>query len=114
MSLLIPLHWIQNAAAGMSDIESPSTARAELPRQFSFLSTLALGYSITNSWAGYAGILSIPLVMGGSPTAFFGLVVASIACCFISKHALLTHGNGIDILSANSCWPCRVGVCISH
>ncbi|PYH64672.1 putative GABA permease [Aspergillus vadensis CBS 113365] len=68
----------------MSDIESPGTARAELPRQFSFLSTLALGYSITNSWAGYAGILSIPLVMGGSPTAFFGLVVASIACCFIT------------------------------
>ncbi|RDK46356.1 hypothetical protein M752DRAFT_324076 [Aspergillus phoenicis ATCC 13157] len=68
----------------MSDIESPGTARAGLPRQFSFLSTLALGYSITNSWAGYAGILSIPLVMGGGPTAFFGLFVASIACCFIT------------------------------
>lgn len=88
MSLLSLLPRVQKAAAEMSDIESPGTARAELPRQFSFLSTLALGYSITNSWAGYAGILSIPLVMGGGPTAFSGLCVASIACCFISKHVL--------------------------
>lgn len=69
----------------MADIEGAGAHRAELPRQFTFFSTAALGFSITNSWLGYSGILSTPLIMGGSPTAFFGLVVASVASCIISE-----------------------------
>ncbi|PWY95553.1 amino acid transporter [Aspergillus sclerotioniger CBS 115572] len=70
----------------MADTEGTdtSTPRAELPRQFTFFSTAALGFSITNSWLGYSGVLSTPLIMGGSPTAFFGLIIASIASCIIT------------------------------
>ncbi|PYH93898.1 amino acid transporter [Aspergillus ellipticus CBS 707.79] len=64
--------------------EDTSTPNAELPRQFSLFSAIALGFSITNSWLGYSGTLATPLTMGGSPTAFFGLIVASVASCFIT------------------------------
>ena len=57
----------------------------ELPRQFSLLSTLALGFSMTNSWLGYSATFITPLLMGGSPAVFFGLVGASIASSFISR-----------------------------
>lgn len=57
----------------------------ELPRQFSLLSTLAFGFSMTNSWLGYSATFITPLLLGGSPTVFFGLIAASIASCFISK-----------------------------
>ncbi|PYI04993.1 amino acid transporter [Aspergillus sclerotiicarbonarius CBS 121057] len=68
----------------MADIEGTDAPRAELPRQFTFFSTAALGFSITNSWLAYSGTLSTPLMMGGSPTAFFGLIVASIASFIIT------------------------------
>ncbi|KAJ5951948.1 amino acid transporter [Penicillium vulpinum] len=57
----------------------------ELPRQFSLFSTLAFGFSMTNSWLGYSATFITPLLLGGSPTVFFGLLAASVACCFISK-----------------------------
>ncbi|PLB39140.1 putative GABA permease [Aspergillus candidus] len=56
----------------------------ELPRQFSLLSTLALGFSMTNSWLGYSATFITPLLMGGSPAVFFGLVGASIASSLIT------------------------------
>ncbi|KAL2820121.1 amino acid transporter [Aspergillus granulosus] len=58
--------------------------RDELPRQFSLLSTVALGFSMTNSWLGYSATFITPLLMGGSPAVFFGLIGASIASCFIT------------------------------
>ncbi|PWY69693.1 amino acid transporter [Aspergillus heteromorphus CBS 117.55] len=68
----------------MANSQVSGTNNAELPRQFSLFSTMALGFSITNSWLAYAGTFATPLTMGGSPTAFFGLIVASIASCFIT------------------------------
>lgn len=60
----------------------------ELPRQFSLFSTLAFGFSMTNSWLGYSATFITPLLLGGSPTVFFGLIAASIASCFISRSAI--------------------------
>lgn len=57
----------------------------ELVQRFSILSTLALGFSMTNSWLGYSATFITPLDMGGSPMVIFGLIVASIACCIISR-----------------------------
>lgn len=56
----------------------------ELPRQFSFFATLSLAFSITNSWIGYSATFVTPLLAGGGPTVFFGLLVATIACSFIT------------------------------
>ncbi|OOQ82084.1 putative amino acid permease [Penicillium brasilianum] len=55
-----------------------------LPQQFSLFSTLAFGFSMTNSWLGYSATFITPLLLGGSPTVFFGLIAASIASCFIT------------------------------
>ncbi|KAJ5136505.1 amino acid transporter, partial [Penicillium atrosanguineum] len=57
----------------------------ELPRQFSLFSTLAFGFSMTNSWLGYSATFITPLLLGGSPAVFFGLIAASIASCFITS-----------------------------
>ncbi|KAB8278901.1 amino acid transporter [Aspergillus minisclerotigenes] len=56
----------------------------ELPRQFSLFSTLAFGFSMTNSWLGYSATFITPLLLGGSPTVFYGLIAASTASCFIT------------------------------
>lgn len=56
----------------------------ELPRQFGAFATLSLAFSLTNSWVGYSAVFATPLFAGGGPTMFFGLLVASIACCFIT------------------------------
>jgi hypothetical protein len=60
----------------------------ELPLQFSLFSTLAFGFSMTNSWLGYSATFITPLLLGGSPTVFFGLIAASIASCFISRSTI--------------------------
>jgi FtsH-binding integral membrane protein len=57
----------------------------QLAQRFSILSTLALGVSMTDPWLGYSATFITPLDMGGSPMVFFGLIVASIACCIISR-----------------------------
>lgn len=56
----------------------------EMPRQFGLLSTLSLGFSITNSWVAFAAILSTPLYAGGGPSAVYALLVATVACSFIN------------------------------
>lgn len=69
----------------ISSIREPN----ELPKQFSLFSTLAFGFSMTNSWLGYSATFITPLLLGGGPTVFFGLVTASIASCFISTFSVL-------------------------
>jgi hypothetical protein len=56
----------------------------ELPRQFGAFATLSLAFSITNSWVGYSAVFATPLLAGGGPTVFFGLIVATIACSIIT------------------------------
>lgn len=74
----------------------PSYEPDELPRQFSLLSTLAFGFSMTNSWLGYSATFITPLLLGGSPTVFFGLIAASIASCFISKSYFQYLSRGLS------------------
>ncbi|KAM0550331.1 hypothetical protein ACHAPJ_009002 [Fusarium lateritium] len=50
--------------------------KAELKRQFSWLSALGLGFSITNSWAGYLSCFGQSLLYGGPQVCIFGLIVA--------------------------------------
>lgn len=56
----------------------------ELPRQFSAVSLLSLAFSITNSWIGYSAVFITPLFAGGGPGVIYCLLVASIACSFIT------------------------------
>jgi choline transport protein len=62
--------------------------KQEMPRKFSGFATLALAFSMTNSWIGYSATFPYPLLAGGGPTVFFGLIVASVACSFISTFSL--------------------------
>ncbi|KAK5088586.1 hypothetical protein LTR05_002806 [Lithohypha guttulata] len=55
-----------------------------LPRQFSAFATLALAFSITNSWVGYAATFVTPLFAGGGPAVFWAPIVACIASFFIT------------------------------
>ncbi|KAF8852445.1 hypothetical protein BDZ45DRAFT_749624 [Acephala macrosclerotiorum] len=50
--------------------------KGELPRQFSAFSTLALAFSMPNSWVGCSATFIFPLYVGGGPTVFFGLIAA--------------------------------------
>jgi choline transport protein len=56
----------------------------ELIRQFSPLATLALAFSITNSWVGYAATFVTPLFAGGGPAIFWAPIIACIACLLIT------------------------------
>lgn len=56
----------------------------ELPRQFSVIATLALAFSITNTWIGYSATFVVPLSAGAGPGVVFCLVVACIACTTIA------------------------------
>jgi hypothetical protein len=83
-------------------IDSPHNHKQhELPRQFSLVSTLAFGFSMTNSWLRYSATFITPLLLGGSPTVFFGLIAASIASCFISRGAVSIshHENLLTLFS---------------
>lgn len=51
-----------------------------MPRNFGFWSTLALGFSITNSWLGYPGTFGVCLAAGGGPTVIYALIAATVAC----------------------------------
>ena len=56
----------------------------ELPRQFSPLSTLALAFSITNTWVGYAATFVTPLFAGAGPAVFWAPIIACIASLLIT------------------------------
>ncbi|KAL4939267.1 hypothetical protein BDV06DRAFT_225179 [Aspergillus oleicola] len=69
--------------------ETPTTAddimlaamghKPELRRQFSWLSALGLGFSITNSWVGYLSNFGQNMVYGGTRLVVVGLVLAFLA-----------------------------------
>ncbi|KAF3406466.1 Choline transport protein [Talaromyces pinophilus] len=52
--------------------------KPELKRQFSWISALGLGFSITNSWAGYLSCFGQSLIYGGPQVVLLGLVVAFV------------------------------------
>lgn len=49
---------------------------AALPRNYSVLNGLGLGFSITNSWVGYIASFSIALIYGGPQVTIFSLFIA--------------------------------------
>ncbi|KAL4873647.1 hypothetical protein BDV12DRAFT_207489 [Aspergillus spectabilis] len=49
-----------------------------MPRQFSWISALGLGFSITNSWVGYLSCFGQSLIYGGPQACLFSLVVAFV------------------------------------
>ncbi|KAJ4171169.1 hypothetical protein NW754_007315 [Fusarium falciforme] len=50
--------------------------RPDLKRQFNWFSALGLGFSITNSWAGYISNFGQSLIYGGPQVCILALVVA--------------------------------------
>ncbi|KXH67038.1 hypothetical protein CSAL01_06580 [Colletotrichum salicis] len=48
-------------------------------RQFSWMSALGLGFSITNSWVGYLSNFGQNLIYGGPQSCLFGLLAAFVA-----------------------------------
>ncbi|QKX64666.1 uncharacterized protein TRUGW13939_11842 [Talaromyces rugulosus] len=58
--------------------------QGELPRQFSSFAALSLAFVITNSWLGYCAVFVTPLVAGGGPSVFWGVIIAAIACLIIT------------------------------
>ncbi|RKL23004.1 hypothetical protein BFJ68_g1208 [Fusarium oxysporum] len=73
-------HSIANGVVVGDDIDDAilraNGHKSELKRQFSWLSALGLGFSITNSWAGYLSCFGQSLLYGGPQVCIFGLVVA--------------------------------------
>ncbi|OHE91443.1 hypothetical protein CORC01_13262 [Colletotrichum orchidophilum] len=55
-----------------------------MQRQFSWMSALGLGFSITNSWVGYLSNFGQNLVYGGPQSCLFGLLAAFVAQFIIS------------------------------
>jgi hypothetical protein len=70
----------------------------ELPRQFSSFAALSLAFVITNSWLGYCAVFVTPLVAGGGPSVFWGVIIAAIACLIISELHPETHNDIYSIL----------------
>ncbi|KAI1613406.1 putative amino acid permease [Exophiala viscosa] len=58
--------------------------KGELPRQFSAFSALSLAFVITNSWIGYAAVFVTPLLAGGGPAVFWGVIVSFVVCTLIT------------------------------
>ena len=83
---------IQDAILSADELELRAQGHTgELPRQFSTLSTLAIAFTLTSAWIGYSATFPYPLLACGGPYVIWGLVVATIACCIISKILDLTH-----------------------
>jgi choline transport protein len=55
-----------------------------MPKIFSLLSTLAIAFSITNTWIGYSATFVPPLLAGGGPAVVFCLVLACFACTVLA------------------------------
>ncbi|KAF9891232.1 hypothetical protein FE257_004796 [Aspergillus nanangensis] len=56
----------------------------QLPRRFSFMSLLAFGFAIMNSWIGFVSLLLTSLSLGGPPAAFWSTIVACVAAWIIA------------------------------
>ncbi|KAK9238150.1 choline transporter [Lipomyces kononenkoae] len=81
----------QETSNNSSDALSPDEVllraqghQGELPRQFSSFAALSLAFAITNSWVGYCATFVTPLLAGGGPTVFWGIIVAAVACLIIT------------------------------
>lgn len=57
---------------------------AELPRRFSWLATLALAFSITNTWIGYSATFVVPLLAGAGRAVVCCLILACVASTIIA------------------------------
>ncbi|KIV82016.1 hypothetical protein PV11_04157 [Exophiala sideris] len=55
-----------------------------LRKDFSTLASLGLGFSITNSWIGYAASFGQNIIYGGAQNAVFSLIVAAVVQSFIT------------------------------
>ncbi|KIW80457.1 hypothetical protein Z517_07073 [Fonsecaea pedrosoi CBS 271.37] len=58
--------------------------QAEMPRSFSRLSSIAVGFGITNSWIAYLSSFAISLSYGGRPVVIFGCLIATFVQGFIT------------------------------
>ncbi|KAG7409960.1 Choline transport protein [Fusarium oxysporum f. sp. rapae] len=72
------------AQSDASAAEATVSSTQEMPRIFSLLSTLAIAFSITNTWIGYSVTFVPPLLAGGGPAAVFCLVLACFACTVLA------------------------------
>ncbi|CAG9955452.1 unnamed protein product [Clonostachys rosea f. rosea IK726] len=61
-----------------------SSSNPEMPRIFSLVSTLAIAFSITNTWIGYSATFVPPLMAGGGPAVVFCLTLACFACTILA------------------------------
>ncbi|KAI3572714.1 amino acid/polyamine transporter I [Fusarium oxysporum f. sp. albedinis] len=64
--------------------QTTSSSTPEMPQIFSLLSTLAIAFSITNTWIGYSATFVPPLLAGGGPAVVFCLVLACFACTVLA------------------------------
>lgn len=94
--------------------------QGELPHQFSSFAALSLAFVITNSWLGYCAVFVTPLIAGGGPSVFWGVIIAAIAYLIISELHLDIHDDFDRVLSISpstnpfrSRRSCRIGIGIS-
>lgn len=57
---------------------------ADLERNFSFMDSLGLAFSMLNTWTAMAAALPVGLALGGSATMVWGLIVSLVGQLFIS------------------------------
>lgn len=74
----------QSERGDTSIAEATASSTKEMPKIFSLLSTLAIAFSITNTWIGYSATFVPPLLAGGGPAVVFCLVLACFACTVLA------------------------------
>lgn len=74
----------QSERGDASAAEATVSSTQEMPRIFSLRSTLAIAFSITNTWIGYSATFVPPLLAGGGPAVVFCLVLACFACTVLA------------------------------
>ncbi|RAK94419.1 amino acid permease [Aspergillus costaricaensis CBS 115574] len=78
---IVSLESIQDGEIGILDLDGGVTPEINgdgMPRQFNWLSTLGISFSITNSWAGYMSNFGQILAYGGPRLVIFGSICAFV------------------------------------
>ncbi|BCS13774.1 hypothetical protein ALUC_60330S [Aspergillus luchuensis] len=78
---VVSLESIQDGEIGFLDLDDGVTPEINgdgMPRQFNWLSTLGISFSITNSWAGYLSNFGQILAYGGPRLVIFGSICAFV------------------------------------
>ncbi|KAI2854130.1 hypothetical protein CBS147343_9371 [Aspergillus niger] len=77
---IVSLESIRDGEIGIldSDVATPGINGNGMPRQFNWLSTLGISFSITNSWAGYMSNFGQILAYGGPRLVIFGSICAFV------------------------------------